>query len=374
MTADLLHALRERVKELTSLHATARILQDGTKPVAEVMRTLAALLPSAWQYPEITAARIRYQDLQAVSPGFAESPWRQAAAFATSDGRAGAIEIFYLEARPPADDGPFLKEERDLIDSLAEMLSSYFQHKLASDALQKANDELELQVRVRTAQLQQLAAELCLAEARERRAIAEDLHDHIGQALAIIKMGLAELRGNAIFCGFEDRIGEMNRLLEQTIRYSRNLTFDLSPPSLYELGVAAAVGGLVERFGSKHGIAVTFAAEGDIGRVDTKVEVFLFKSIEELLMNVAKHAGARRVEVSLRRAADGIRAEVRDDGCGFDPHLPAEDGERDAKFGLFSIQERFNLLGGSVAVRSAPGRGTAVLLHAPAVSREGQAC
>ena len=150
MTADLLHALRERVKELTALHATARILQDGTKPLAEVMQALAALLPSAWQYPEITAARIRYQELQADSPGFAESAWRQAAAFTTRDGRAGSIEVFYLEARPPADEGPFLKEERDLIDSLAEMLSSYFQHKLASDALQRAHDELEMQVRART--------------------------------------------------------------------------------------------------------------------------------------------------------------------------------------------------------------------------------
>ena len=113
----------------------------------------------------------------------------------------------------------------------------------------------------------------------------------------------------------------------------------------------------MERFRSKHGIAVTFAAEGDIGRVAHKVEVMLFKSIEELLANVAKHAAARQVRVALRRDADGIRAEVQDDGRGFDPRRPEAPGERDAKFGLFSIRERFDLLGGSVTVRSAPGRG-----------------
>jgi signal transduction histidine kinase len=402
MTTDVLHNLRERIKELTALHKTARILQDETKPAVEVIKEIAALLPSAWQYPEIAAARISFQLLQAVSPGFAESVWRQTAAFTARNGETGAIEIFYLESRPSADEGPFLKEERDLVDSLAEMLRSYFQHKLADEALQNAHDDLEAQVKARTVelektntalqeriaeyeraeqkieryqkQLQQLATELCLAEARERRAIAEDLHDHIGQALALIKMDLAGLRGNAVFCGFEDKISEMNTLLEQTIQYSRNLTFEISPPSLYELGLTAAIDGLVERFRRKHKITITLHAAEDIGRIGTKTEVFLFKSIQELLTNIAKHADARQTEVSLRREVGRILAGVEDDGRGFDPSILERDCEKDSKFGLFNIRERFNLLGGSVEIHSSPGSGTKITLVAPVEPREEQAC
>lgn len=398
MTTDVLHALRERIKELTALHATARILQDDTKPAAEVMQRLVALLPSAWQYPEITTARVRFQTLEAVSPGFVEAAWRQAAEFIVGSNQRGTIEIFYREPCPPADEGPFLKEERDLIDSLAEMLRSYFQHLLADEALRKAHDDLEAQVAARTLdlekanaslreriieyreaerkieryrkQLQQLVAELCLAEAGERRAIAEDLHDHIGQALALIKMGLAELRGNAVFCGFEDKIGEMNALLEQTIQYSRNLTFQISPPSLYDLGLPAAVDGLAERFRRAHPFAIALEIGKDIGRIGAKTEVFVYKSIQELLTNIAKHAGARTVGISLRRTGDGIRVEVHDDGRGFDPGILETDGERDCKFGLFSIKERFNLLGGSVNIQSSPGRGTVIVLRAPVETPE----
>ncbi|MDD4053086.1 MAG: ATP-binding protein [candidate division Zixibacteria bacterium] len=402
MTADVLHNLRERVKELTALHTTARILQDETKPPVEVMEEIAALLPSAWQYPEITAARISFQRLQAISPGFAESVWQQTAAFTARNGETGAIEIFYLESSPLADEGPFLKEERDLIDSLAEMLRSYFQHKLADEALQNAHDDLEAQVKARTVelektntalqeriaeyrqaeqkieryqkQLQQLATELCLAEARERRVIAEDLHDHIGQALALIKMDLAELRGNAIFCGFEDKISEMNTLLEQTIQYSRSLTFEISPPSLYELGLTAAIDGLVERFRRKHKMAVTLQAAKDIGRIGTKTEVFLFKSIQELLTNTAKHADARHIRVSLRRDGDGVMVQVEDDGRGFDPAILEKDCEKDSKFGLFNIKERFNLLGGSMEIHSSPGNGTKITLVAPVEPHGEPAC
>jgi len=402
MTEDVLHILRERVKELTALHTTARILQDKTKPAVDVLKEITAILPPAWQYPEIAAARISFQRMQAVSEGFSESAWRQAAVFAARDGEEGAIEIFYLESRPSADEGPFLKEERDLIDSLAEMLRSYFQHKLDDEALQRAHDDLETLVQARTIelektnaalqeriaeyrkaeqkieryqkQLQQLAAELSLAEARERRAIAEDLHDHIGQALALIKMEVVGFRGNAVFCGFEDKIGEINTLLEQTIQYTRSLTFEISPPSLYELGLAAAVDGLAERFRRKHKVAVVLQAGEDIGRIGSKTEVFLFKSIQELLTNIAKHAGARHIRISLRRDGGWVVVRVEDDGCGFDPRILEKEYEKDSKFGLFNIRERFNLLGGSVDIHSSPGNGAAIEIRTPINPGEGQKC
>ena len=130
-----LRQLQERVKELTALHGAARILQDQAKPTQDVMAEMAALLPPAWQYPEIAVARIRFDGREATTAGFRETGWRQIASFRVRGGQAGEIEVCYLEPRPTADEGPFLKEERDLIESLAEMLRFYFQHLLADEEL-----------------------------------------------------------------------------------------------------------------------------------------------------------------------------------------------------------------------------------------------
>ena len=370
MTHDVLHDLRERVKELTALHRTARILQDQTKGASDVIEEVAALLPAAWQYPDVTAASIRFERLEASTPGFRETEWMQTASFVLRGGQSGEIRVSYLEPRPAADEGPFLKEERDLIDSLAEMLQSYFQHFIADEKLLAAHSELERTVAERTrelretnAALRRLASELSLAEARERRAIAEDLHDHIGQALAFTKMSVAQFRGDAIFCGFEERIDEILKLLDQTIKYTRNLTFEISPPALYELGLEAALDGLATRFRTKHGLAVSVDAE-DTGPLGGDVAVLLYKSIQELLTNVVKHAAATAATVRLRREGDLARVEVEDDGRGFDPCALAA-GSMTDRFGLFEIRERLRFLGGTVEVRTAPGTGTTVILSTP---------
>jgi len=176
MTDDVLHRLQERVKELTALHGTARLLQDQTRPPDQVIADVAALLPPAWQFPEITSARISFQSVEAVTVPFAEGPWRQAAHFATRDGATGTIEVHYREPRPTADEGPFLKEERDLIESLAEMLRSYFQHRLADHALKQAHDNLESLVNARTEELRKtneaLQAQIQEYQIAERRIAA----------------------------------------------------------------------------------------------------------------------------------------------------------------------------------------------------------
>jgi len=179
------HSLQERVKELTALHGAARLLQDAERPHGAVMADVVALLPLAWQYPEAAAARITLGGEAWATPGFAASLWRQAEEFRLRDGAFGALEVVYLEAYPEADEGPFLREERELIRSLAEMLRAFWQHRQDDAAIVAANERLEAQVAERTAALRSLASQQCLLEARERRAIAEDLHDHLGQSLAL---------------------------------------------------------------------------------------------------------------------------------------------------------------------------------------------
>lgn len=394
------HDLTERIKELTALHRTARLLQDTQRPVAGLMQEIVDLLPAAWQYPEVTGARLRLLGGEYLTPNFRETAWIQRARFsAKEDGvpgvTEGTVEVCYVEPRPPAAEGPFLREERDLIDSLAEMLRMYMQHQLADQKALRAHDDLERQVAQRTAELQaintalqveiaehrraraeverhqeqlrRLAAELALAEERERRAIAADLHDHLGQALAFAKLRLAEFAGDAVFCGFESRLREVLALLDQAIHFTRTLTGELSPPALYELGLGPALEWLGERFAAKHGLEVEVAASRDLPPLSQAAQVVLFKSAQELLTNAVKHGKPRRVQVLLEAAAPWLRLQVADDGSGFEP-ARAEAAAASAEtgtFGLFSIRERARHLGGQLEVRSAPGRGATMTLLVP---------
>ena len=122
----LAHELAERVKELNALHQIARILNEYSHP-ADLVRKVVELLPPAWQYPEVAAARIRFDNLEACTAGFASSRWLQRADLATQAGGHGYIEVVYLKSCPPEAEGPFLAEERHLIDSIADLLSTYFE-------------------------------------------------------------------------------------------------------------------------------------------------------------------------------------------------------------------------------------------------------
>ena len=363
MSDAILHKLQERVKELTALHRAARLLQAHDRPVADVLAEVVAQLPGAWQYPELGAARIRVGEAEHVTTGWRETPWVQRVEFVTRGGEAGSIEVAYLEERPPAAEGPFLAEERELIGSLAEMLRAHLEHRESDRALRDARDVLEAEVAARTADLRRLASRLTLAEERERRAIAADLHDHVGQALAFIKLRIREFQGNAIFGGFEDSLGETLRLLDQTIRYTRDLTAEISPPVLYELGLAPALDWLAEHFGDKRRFPVRFSHTGRAQPLAEDLAVMLFTSARELLLNSLKHSGAPGAALELAWARGEVAVTVTDRGRGFDPARAAD--PRGDAFGLFSIRERFRTLGGAVTIDAAAGQGCRITLRAP---------
>jgi PAS domain S-box-containing protein len=127
--------LEERVKELRALHDVAHVLSEEKGPDADLLKELCAVLPRGWQYPENTACRISYGDLETETLDFERTPWSQRAEFRTEDGTPGAVEVVYRESRPLADEGPFLSEERKLIDSVAGMISSSFNRRQAEAAV-----------------------------------------------------------------------------------------------------------------------------------------------------------------------------------------------------------------------------------------------
>ncbi len=211
--------------------------------------------------------------------------------------------------------------------------------------------------------LGRLSRELTLAEERERRRLAEHLHDHVGQALALLRRKLGALRDRAMFSGLEKDLDELVELSTRTVQSIRGLTFDLSPPVLYELGLAAALDWLAERHDGQEGIRVAFRDRAGDPALEAELRVLLFTSVRELLLNSLKHGRPRRVEMELAWTEDGLRAGVKDDGQGFDP--AGLDPRLRHGFGLFSIRERLVGLGGRLELDSTPGRGTRATLWIP---------
>ncbi len=213
-------------------------------------------------------------------------------------------------------------------------------------------------------QLRSLASQLSLAEERLRRRIATELHDHVSQNLAISKMKLESLAGSAA-PDQANSISEITELLGQTIETTRSLTFEVSPPVLYELGFVAAVRWLAKQTRQRFDLNVEFADDGKPKPLDSDVRILLFQAVRELLVNVAKHAKAGKAGISTRKVRNHIKITVEDDGVGFDvPAVRSRDYTKGG-FGLFNIRERLDQIGGSVEIHSSSGHGTRITLIAP---------
>ena len=223
-------------------------------------------------------------------------------------------------------------------------------------------------------QLRRLASELVLAEERERRRIAVALHDNIAQSLALAKMKLAgvgrSVAGDGVGDAGElaDLVGSVQGMIDESISYTRSLLFDLSPPILYEVGLEAAVEMLAENTERQHRVTTVFTDDGQPKPVSEDFRVVLFQAVRELLLNVVKHARARTAAVSMRRGDGEILITVADDGVGFDLGRLDDHGHGDGGFGLFSIRERLDHLGGRLDLKSQPGAGTVATLAGPLVT------
>ena len=214
-------------------------------------------------------------------------------------------------------------------------------------------------------QLRSLTLQLTLTEERARRRIATDLHDRIGQALAMSKIKLGSLRESASSIGLDGDVDKIRDLIEQTIQDTRSLIFDICPPLLYELGFEKAVEWLLENIQEQHGINVLFEDDGIPKPLDDDIRVLLYQTVRELLLNVVKHAQAKKVRVSFKGNSGHVKISVEDDGIGFDPSKISSRVGKPEGFGLFRIVERLHYLGGEIQFESKPHHGTKISMVVP---------
>ena len=259
---------------------------------------------------------------------------------------------------------------------------------LAEEALRRAHDELDERVRERTAELtrlneslraemaererverqrMRLVARLAVAEESERRRIARDLHDQVGQQLTALRLTLEMLKAQSV--GHADLRVQVETLQELARQLDQDVAFrvwELRPTALQEEGLHSALTNYVSNWSKHFGIKAQLrASRATEDRLPSLIETTLYRLAQEALNNVVKHARAHQVDIVLERTADHWSLIIEDDGIGFDP------SSREAEqrgFGLVGMRERAALVGADLQIESAPGRGTTVILRMPASS------
>jgi len=235
------------------------------------------------------------------------------------------------------------------------------ERKRAEELLKTANDELTQRAR----QLRAMTSELANAEDRERRRLAQMLHDHLQQLLVGAKFSIATLQMKIQEHEAKDSLVQVKDLLTQCIDASRSLTAELAPPILYDGGTAEALRWLARWMREKHNLLIELDLD-DSADIPVDDRLLLFQAARELLFNVVKHARVNQAKVHLSRLnGEQIRLVVSDQGIGLAPTALGRDGPVAGGFGLFNIRERVEWVGGRVEIDTAPKQGTRITLVLP---------
>ena len=480
------HDLGKRVKELNCLYRISDLVQKPDIALEEVFQGVISLIPASWQYPDITSARIILEAQEFRTESFRETTWKQTSDIVVHGEQSGILEICYLEEKPESDEGPFLREERKLINAIAERLGNIIEHSRGEEALRvsetkyrslveqipaviyiaeldEANTILYISPQIETLlgfsqaeyrddpdiwrkqlhpedkervlaemarsrenskpfaleyrmltrdsrvvwfrdesvivqdaagkplylqglmfdvserrqageHIHALNQQLIKAQEGERQMISRELHDQVAQDLSTLKITCETLLGNQSEVPFEVRQGlsELSRTLQKIIKTVRDLSYDLRPSSLDQLGLVRTVFQYCEDFSTKNGTNVDFSSAGmDSLSLDFDTEINLYRLIQEGLNNIKKHADASHVTIRLVASSPKIILRIEDDGKGFNVKDRLIAAFHEKRMGLRSMEERVGLLQGKMRIQSSQAKGTKILVEIPYKEKKG---
>jgi signal transduction histidine kinase len=255
-----------------------------------------------------------------------------------------------------AETGRFTRSDLELLNLFANHAAIAVANARLYDRLRKGHERLQV-----------LSQRIVDAQEMERRRIARELHDEIGQALTAVKIDLQAARGLLDDFEHEAQLTHTVGVVEHILQQIRDLSLDLRPSLLDDLGLVPALRWYVDRQAQQMGVTARFRADFLENRLAPELEIACFRIVQEALTNVTRHAHAERVGVELRKSDEAVEVRIRDDGVGFDVQRALDDTARGKSLGLLSLRERASVAGGEVEIESAPEVGTEVRARFPLV-------
>jgi signal transduction histidine kinase len=254
----------------------------------------------------------------------------------------------------------------------AEVTASFFREngtvKYVTALVRDITDRKEAEKKILDYQerLKALASQLTLAEEKERRRIAADLHDNVDQSLAISRLRLAAAIRTTEDTQLREVLEEISETLIEMSRDTRQLIFELSSPSMDEFGLGPAVNEWMEEKCKKlPGLKFSLVDKLTGNELDEEQRTILFRNIREILTNSIKHANAQKIEIRLEKKDNEINVSIQDNGIGFNPEMIQKQQNYQGGFGLFSVEERMADLGGRMQIDTMPYQGCRTILSLP---------
>jgi len=349
--------LRERIKELQAFYALSDLTQRKGLSLEALYNEFVSILPNSWQYPESAYARMVMDDCTFHTQNAADTPWVQKTEVRVNNKVVGTLDVGYLEVRPEADEGPFLKEERLLLDALGERLGAITERMRMETELTRSREALRA-----------LLARIGQAQEAERARVARDIHDDLGQTLTAIKMDLKWIERATADSGVE-QLGEAVRkrassaifMVDAMLVSVQELAASLRPGVLDHLGLVAAIRLEARRFQERSGIACRTSLPEPMPGLPPSAAMDLFRIVQECLTNIARHAGATRAGVRLGVHRGHLVLRIHDNGKGIDPEVVGTPGA----LGLLGMKERVSALGGQIIFQRRKSQGTLVTVSVP---------
>jgi PAS domain S-box-containing protein len=247
-----------------------------------------------------------------------------------------------------------LKDAAGSLIGVVSCLQDITDRKKAEESLRESNDKLQL-----------LSRRLVESQEMERRHIARELHDEVGQTLTVAELNLQAAMQSSRASRLTLRLKESLQAVERVLAQVRDLSLNLRPSMLDDLGLESALKWYINRQAALSGLHTTFQADALEERLDPVIETACFRIAQEALTNVVRHAHARTVTVTLRKQNGRLHLLIRDDGVGFDVEALREQALQGTSLGLLSMEERATLVDGRLELKSIPGQGTEVLAWFP---------
>ncbi len=343
--------LKERTKELECLYSISKIVEKQGS-LEKTMHKIANLIPSSWQYPKITCARIVLEGKEFKTGNFKKTRYIQSSDIIINGNKIGKLEVYYLEKRPQNEEGPFLRAERNLLNAVSARLGQIIERKKVGDELKESHKKLR-----------ELFEHLENVREEERKNIAHDIHDELGQALTALKMDIGWLNKNLHKDNESllEQTSSMIKFVDMTVQNMQRIALNLRPVLLDDFGLSAAILWYTEDFGKRSGIKCKITLTPDKIIIDKRRSILIFRIYQELLTNIIRHAKAASVKIQMIKKTDRLILDIKDNGRG----ITEQQISSHKSFGLLGVKERIHFWGGALEITGAPGKGTKINIELP---------